>query len=585
MSDRMVAGLLNCWNCHMNDQKFGCSSCHIARYCSEICQKEHWKLLHSSQCKYLSGKKLLRGTTHNQEKCKMCRNESGKACWIQTHDKDLEIFRNRCISMAKSKYNTDWKNVNLPFQLGEVSGKYIDFLDKVLSYLQGLLSILMSQYPEHVCGKLLELLQNVVSFRAAHWAMAMIYAVESERIERTTEFLQRTLCEDTSCVLQLFNKIRNIESQEGVSVWNSFMFLYEMLGIYSMANIFSSVDVESFNEIDRKLAMNVDEWDIIIKKEELCLKTSPFMNRISLWFESLTMSDELEVVVKNKEYRLRNESFVNHMEVLVESFDSLNIFNDNFQLKEFKKIYEQFLPTSEQSVEEYSCEVCQNQVDKNKCQYVYHTYYPHLEPSFGQWETGERRPVYDGTSNTGKEMSMMEMIVTNHTQQMVEGKAYITYNIGSGLKMICNQGDCKDIYGTHVARYRDRIKANFLALLSKYRTKFCYLQCWVCKIHCGESHRCKTCKSRIYCSRECQTKDWKLHETICEQLEKAGDQVKSESQVRRQEGRIREEKVFRDGMRGHENCDDKDCNVAHRIKSLYGKLKQEVQTEPEAEVD
>ena len=326
----------------MNDQKFGCSSCHIARYCSEICQKEHSKLLHGSHCKYLSGKKLLRGTTHNQEKCKMCRNESGKACWIQTHDKDLEIFRNRCISMAKSKYNTDWKNVNLPFQLGEVSGKYIDFLDKLLSYLQGLLSILMSQYPEHVCGNLVELLKNVVSFRAAHWAMAMIYAVESERIERTTEFLQRTLCEDTSCVLQLFNKIRNIESQEGVSAWNSFMFLYEMLGIYSMANIFSSVDVESFNEIDRKLAMNVDEWDIIIKKEELCLKTSPFMNRISLWFESLTMSDELEVVVKNKEYKLRNESFVNHMEVLVESFGLLNIF----KLKEFKKIYDQFLPTS-----------------------------------------------------------------------------------------------------------------------------------------------------------------------------------------------------------------------------------------------
>ena len=130
------------------------------------------------------------------------------------------------------------------FSVWKVSGKYIDFLDKLWSYLQGLLSILMSQYPEHVCGKLVELGQNVLSFRAAHWTLAMIYAVKSERIERTTEFIQRTLCEDTSCVLQLFNKIRKVESQERISAWNSFMFLYEMLGIYSMANIFSSVDVE-----------------------------------------------------------------------------------------------------------------------------------------------------------------------------------------------------------------------------------------------------------------------------------------------------------------------------------------------------
>merc|ERR1719187_816210 len=44
-------------------------------YCDEDCQKEHWKKVHRSHCKYLSGKETLAGTEHRKEECATCQTE------------------------------------------------------------------------------------------------------------------------------------------------------------------------------------------------------------------------------------------------------------------------------------------------------------------------------------------------------------------------------------------------------------------------------------------------------------------------------------------------------------------------------
>ena len=37
-------------------KQFSCSQCGWMRYCSKVCQLEHWKKVHSKHCKFLSAR-------------------------------------------------------------------------------------------------------------------------------------------------------------------------------------------------------------------------------------------------------------------------------------------------------------------------------------------------------------------------------------------------------------------------------------------------------------------------------------------------------------------------------------------------
>ena len=107
----------NCWNCKTMKQKFRCKGCGFALYCSKICQKEHWKSLHVSHCKYLAGKKTALGSVHTQDSCESCKKQCvdykdlvkkdlpGLACHIKMMvykgDRDLTIFKKQFVAMAK----------------------------------------------------------------------------------------------------------------------------------------------------------------------------------------------------------------------------------------------------------------------------------------------------------------------------------------------------------------------------------------------------------------------------------------------------------------------------------------------------
>ena len=147
-----------CWNCKDNKQKFRCTGCGFALYCSQMCQKEHWKVLHGSHCKYLSGKKSLPGATHLPENCQNCK--SGPASHKEYMDTNLEKLKRELIAITKysdkkgidyEKYEKEkslYECVNLPFEIGELSGKHLDCLDKLLSLLLALLSMLQFSLAE-----------------------------------------------------------------------------------------------------------------------------------------------------------------------------------------------------------------------------------------------------------------------------------------------------------------------------------------------------------------------------------------------------------------------------------------------------
>lgn len=189
-------------------------------------------------------------------------------------------------------------------------------------------------------------------------------------------------------------------------------------------------------------------------------------------------------------------------------------------LKPFRKIFEHFFTPGK---EQQSCELCLKEVETRDCKYVFH-------------------------SLLARDFTTMcrEKVKEFYSSQIEDGKAYITYMATSGFKVICNVGDCKDMYGPHIHELRAKQIQSFVLLMTKYRTMWTQFQCWFCKIYSRESHRCSTCKSRQYCSEDCQNKDWKIHQLICSQLKAAGTQLKTDVRTKKENGKKLKDEKFRE---------------------------------------
>ena len=120
-------------------------------------------------------------------------------------------------------------------------------------------------------------------------------------------------------------------------------------------------------------------------------------------------------------------------------------------------------------------------------------------------------------------------------------------------------------------------------MVTKYESQLYELKCWSCKLLSGNSHRCSTCRSRVYCSKECQNKDWKLHKNICEILKEDGKQIKIESHKQKAQGSNRALANFEELVKGCK-CGEENCETVHEIKRLYGNM-QIQETRIEDEVD
>ena len=81
-----------------------------------------------------------------------------------------------------------------------------------------------------------------------------------------------------------------------------------------------------------------------------------------------------------------------------------------------------------------------------------------------------------------------------------------------------------------------RDQANSIYVLKKTYEKLKKFRCDNCFLICRKSHRCKTCLTKLYCSRDCLTEDWDLvHKNIC--TERGEERkVKGETRRRAEEG-------------------------------------------------
>ena len=115
-------------------------------------------------------------------------------------DTNLEKLKRELIAITKysdkkgidyEKYEKEkslYECVNLPFEIGELSGKHLDFLDKLLSLLLALLSMLQFSYPEQ--QPLTKLFDRIIQFRGFHWALALMNGTPKQRMESTAKFIQ-----------------------------------------------------------------------------------------------------------------------------------------------------------------------------------------------------------------------------------------------------------------------------------------------------------------------------------------------------------------------------------------------------------
>ena len=48
-------------------------------------------------------------------------------------------------------------------------------------------------------------------------------------------------------------------------------------------------------------------------------------------------------------------------------------------------------------------------------------------------------------------------------------------------------------------------------------------KCHQCGVLCKGRSRCRYCQSKVYCSEECKSADWEIHEMFCKEIQEAAE--------------------------------------------------------------
>ena len=123
-----------------------CSKCKFISYCSKECQLEHWVKVHKQHCKYLAGLKLLPQSRHDPAHCHTCERQAeiGEDQIVKATNPSLPCIFPTLITFVPVLCQPDHGNgnrtsANLPFQMGEMSGKFPTRAEQTISIICQLL--------------------------------------------------------------------------------------------------------------------------------------------------------------------------------------------------------------------------------------------------------------------------------------------------------------------------------------------------------------------------------------------------------------------------------------------------------------
>ena len=110
-----------------------CAKCKLVTYCSKQCQEEHWHYIHKEQCKFISKKKVLPKSWHDQASCLVCKEETAAG------RVELSTPGNPVWACTLSLANNGPPMGPLPFPLAEMTGQFQTRLEATISIMMRLL--------------------------------------------------------------------------------------------------------------------------------------------------------------------------------------------------------------------------------------------------------------------------------------------------------------------------------------------------------------------------------------------------------------------------------------------------------------
>ena len=114
-----------------------------------MCQKEHWHNTHKNQCKYLSGKKVLRNAKHEETTCLVCKEEAavGKEEMFKQSNPTLPCTLsrvNREMMNIDESYSEGWPSI----ALAEMTGQFHTNVEAaVATFMRILVKMKMTKDP------------------------------------------------------------------------------------------------------------------------------------------------------------------------------------------------------------------------------------------------------------------------------------------------------------------------------------------------------------------------------------------------------------------------------------------------------
>jgi len=225
-----------CYNCNRknrsgvkeNEEKnkdfARCSGCHFLTYCDSDCQREHWRKVHKNHCKFLGGKKNVDNhppQTSNTANClakASCKTKSCHCCPLCIEEKSADATQLGSIKSPKTKchigdminllktalglkfdFHAEGRScsceseiplakecgiegldyfLNIPFPLGEVSGKYVHANEEIVAHALRITNAISFKDKNIAKNKTFKLLDyGLINFRVSVWIDVLTHGV------------------------------------------------------------------------------------------------------------------------------------------------------------------------------------------------------------------------------------------------------------------------------------------------------------------------------------------------------------------------------------------------------------------------